>query len=124
MSLVRDNRGQFVESDEFMKPDVRIGSVFIVDTNVGTEVVPMSVAGRLEFHKPNQTYTRGRTFEHLVAWVYPYCEGKQIESVTLKKNVWFGRLSAPGYLDCTPWTWATTQRELRSQLHQLYGDSE
>lgn len=32
------------------------------------------------------------------------------------KEVWVGRLSAPGYLDCTPWTWETNRKRLVQEL--------
>ena len=46
-----------------------------------------------------------------------------LESVEHVKG-WFGRYSAPGYLDATPWEYAKTRKELESTLRDLYGDLE
>jgi hypothetical protein len=36
---------------------------------------------------------------------------------------WYGRLSAPGYLDCTDWTGPhSTEDEAAEALFELYGD--
>jgi len=33
-----------------------------------------------------------------------------------------GRLSAPGYLDCTDWIWGDTEQEVSDALDDLYGE--
>jgi hypothetical protein len=35
---------------------------------------------------------------------------------------YLARMSAPGFMDCTPWTIHTTEREARDALEELYGD--
>ena len=37
---------------------------------------------------------------------------------------YFGRYSAPGYLDCTPWEYSASRVELERLLADLYGDRE
>ena len=64
-------------------------AAYIVETNVGTEIVPYDLAGPL---------AEGDTEA-----LEEYLEGNRIESVTLNEGAWYARLSAPGYLDCTEW---------------------
>lgn len=47
----------------------------------------------------------------------------KVESVTYVKG-WFGRYSAPGYMDATPWHYAETRDELERELDDAYGDDE
>lgn len=46
-----------------------------------------------------------------------------VESVTYVKG-WFGRYSAPGYMDATPWHYAESRKELEDELDSLYGDDD
>lgn len=47
----------------------------------------------------------------------------RVEAVTyLPKNTWWGRLSAPGYLDATEYVYGNTRREVEEMLSDLYGD--
>lgn len=43
-----------------------------------------------------------------------------LESVTTVEG-YFGRYSADGYLDCTPWEFDTNKRRLATTLRDLYG---
>lgn len=46
--------------------------------------------------------------------------GSTIESVTVVRG-YFGRYSAPGYLDCTEWEYDTNLRRLKKTLREMYG---
>lgn len=46
------------------------------------------------------------------------------ETGTLYMDVYYGRLSADGYLDCTPWVWGTSEEEVLDELEELHGDDE
>lgn len=55
-----------------------------------------------------------------------YVEGKiqdPDEDVTAVFG-YFGRMSAPGYLDCTDWTFGETEEEVRNELSASYGGDE
>ena len=39
----------------------------------------------------------------------------------LKGKFYAGRLSAPGYLDCTDWTYSMNKRVLKRDLVEMYG---
>ena len=51
----------------------------------------------------------------IAALVEPYVEGRDFISVEVCTG-YFGRLSAPGYLDCTEWTFGATLRDVRDAL--------
>ena len=51
-----------------------------------------------------------------------YCEG-QVQSWELIQG-YGARLSAPGYLDCTPWSVFETEEEAERYLEEMYGDDE
>jgi hypothetical protein len=65
-------------------------AAYHIETDHGTELVPVDVAGPLT----KQGYLPVRIARHL--------DGEEIYTWTLKEG-WYGRLSAPGYLDCTEW---------------------
>ena len=50
----------------------------------------------------------------------------EIHSVTYlsAKTTWWGRYSAPGYLDCTDWNHDTSRRRLERDLRAMYGDAD
>lgn len=80
------------------------GKYWICETSCGTEIVPFDV---------ESDSTR---LESLV-------EG-EIEDLPELREGWYGRYSAPGYLDCTPWHWAESEAALVAELKGLYGDDE
>jgi hypothetical protein len=93
-----------------MRREVYHGAYYSLETNCGTEIVPYDVAGRATCNSDLQDY----------------CEGKVLspsEEVHLEEG-WLGRLSAPGYLDCTPWGAYETEREAIEDLQDMYGDEE
>ncbi len=51
-------------------------------------------------------------------------EDEARETGTLFTDVFYGRLSADGYLDCTPWHWGHTEEEVLDELEDLYGNPE
>ena len=78
----------------FMIPVAEKFAAYHVETNEGTEVIPEDVCGPIELDdEPTAEAWEG---------LLEYCEGSRIEGVERKEG-WYGRLSAPGYLDCTSW---------------------
>jgi hypothetical protein len=73
----------------FMIPVAEHFAAYHVETNEGTEVVPEELCGT--------------TSEECYDQLLEYCEGRRIVGDVERKEGWYGRLSAPGYLDCTSW---------------------
>lgn len=78
----------------FMSPVAEHLTMYRVETNVGTELVPEEVCGAIDLQSPPD----GDTWRAIL----DYVEGSRIEGVEREEG-WYGRLSAPGYLDCTDW---------------------
>lgn len=74
-----------------------------VETSIGTEIVPMEV-------------------ESDPARLAPYVEGtiESVEDDVHSEHSWLGRLSAPGYLDCTDWVTGETEKDVKEALADLY----
>ncbi len=78
-----------------------------VETTHGTEFLPVDLIGK----DPADS----DAFQ-------PYCEG-MVQTWELTQG-YGARLSAPGYLDCTPWSVFKTEEEAERYLEEMYGDDE
>lgn len=70
-------------------------AMYHVETTQGMEYVPESVCGDIQ----NERDAGRKTLSQ-------YCEGNVYNDRYFsveRKEGWYGRLSAPGYLDCTSW---------------------
>lgn len=76
----------------FMKPVAEHFAAYIVDTDHGVEIVPESVCGTIKI-EDNEPCDNG---------LEAYIEVSHIFDVERRQG-WFARLSADGYLDCTSW---------------------
>ena len=83
----------------FMRPVAERFAAYHVETNAGTEVVPEEVCGEISCKVCEQT---GEICSETQQALASYVEGSAIDSVERKEG-WYARLSAPGYLDCTEW---------------------
>ena len=99
----------------FMRPVVyRPQDVLICDTDQGVEIVPSHVCGKFDEDTPQ---------EELIALAAPYCEGT-IREVAVRRRAIVGRLSAPGFMDCTPWIVGETVQEVCAELVRQFGDDD
>lgn len=73
-----------------MQPVAEYLVMYHVETNHGTELVPEDVCG--------DTIRLKQGLDSLLRFVV----GTAITDATRREG-WYGRLSAPGYLDCTEW---------------------
>lgn len=78
----------------FMIPTAEHMAMYHVETTHGTEYIPELVCGDILHVRDG-----GRPV------LEQYCEGDVYRSCfSVERKVgWYGRLSAPGYLDCTDW---------------------
>lgn len=95
----------------FMQNQIIKDRAYQVETTYGTEIVPFHVAGSIAL---------GHGVIHL-AELQGYCEGKVKHAQVLPMGYVY-RLSAPGYLDCTPWGYASTEPMAIIHLRELYGN--
>lgn len=100
----------------FMRPVAEYLTMYHVDTNCGTELIPEDVCGDIQIDgEPTQE-----------AWdaLLSYCEGSRIEGVSRKEG-WYGRLSADGYLDSTSWEGPhETEQEALDEICNMYDVDE
>lgn len=95
-----------------------------IETRFGTEYLPGDVHPVPAWLRKGITVREsdGPVFSELVSDLQQYAEGP-IEAVT-KVRGYFGRYSAPGYMDCTSWMFDHDLAELESELDRLYGDED
>ncbi|MBF6571693.1 MAG: hypothetical protein IVW54_22870 [Candidatus Binataceae bacterium] len=95
----RDAGTCFVPGDVVSVPDyIKPGAVIEID-DAGADLAAHELAARLR----------------------DYVEGRHIESIEAIEG-YFGRYSAPGYLDCTDWNFSRNARELTRELRDMYGE--
>lgn len=105
----------------FMRPAVYHGAVYLIDGPNGVDLVPADVASCSV--EPGQTLTEDDDgFSAALRALADYCESGATEIEC--RVLFYGRYSAPGYMDCTDWHWADTEAELLEVLHDMYGDAE
>jgi len=98
----------------FLEPQLEYGDWIEVDGPAGTEVIPADLVGEIEEYHGD-----------LVALPEPismYCENRKAWSIRRLTNRWGCRLSAPGYLDATPWSVFETQAEAEEYLAEQTED--
>ena len=103
-----------------MQQDIIRDFGYAVETECGTSYIPGSVVGNLRIRGTHDEGSDG--FRDLCGRVRDYVEGLRIASISYVSVCYWGRMSAPGYLDCTEWTPYATLREARDGLRDAYGD--
>ena len=94
----------------FMKPEICHGDYFRLVTSDGAEIVPADMLGHRSTYRAED--------------LAPYVEGKADDPTEIveMKTGWFARMSASGYLDCTPWGEYPSEAAARQYLIETYGD--
>ena len=104
---------------EFMSPCVEYGQWYEVDGPDGSEVIPADlICPFAEFDKDLQWNT-GKAFD-IPAEFADYCENTKAYSIEPVTG-WGARLSASGYMDCTPWSVFETREQAQQYLVDTYG---
>lgn len=105
----------------FMKPEIISQTVWILETNFGTETVLTDVQDFNELLLDEDDDDNKRMLTETFS---DFIEGNEVYSGE-RKDVWTYRLSAPGYLDATDMGTAETEEEaIRSLLETYGGQSE
>ena len=89
----------------FMVPVAERFAAYRVETDNGTETVPVDVCGELDESDPcfaGEAKIVHETPEN-VARLRDYIEGGKVYGIE-RVSGWWSRLSASGYLDCTEWS--------------------
>jgi hypothetical protein len=90
----------------FMQKQIYYGSYFEIDTTAGTEIVPQDISGDVAD----------------VSELRDYLEGTPLYDEFGCGTGWLARMSAPGYLDCTPWGAYRTEDQAHDALDDMYGE--
>ncbi len=113
----------------FMQPEIVHGLWLRVDTMSGTWWVPEYLVGPV-FLKQDVAYEvdwyslePDSKLRALVLDLEDYVEADRTEiyELTLVEG-WGGRMSAPGYTDCTEWTVLPEREDVEAVLEDMYGE--
>jgi hypothetical protein len=97
----------------FLEPQLVKGEWVEVDGPAGTEWIDADLVGTAEpYQGPAIPIPES---------LADYCENRTVTEVKLIEG-WGARLSAPGYLDCTPWTVFSTEEEAQKYLDEQADD--
>lgn len=101
----------------FMEPEVYETDYLEIDGPAGTEIIPCDVA---DYH-PTEAMRDGSATDRfeIPSELADYCENRRAWSIE-RKHGWVGRMSAPGYMDATPWGASPTKEGMRAQLAMMY----
>lgn len=112
-------------SYSFMKPEVVQGTWLIVDTDLGGEVIPSDVVDMKEARELQSMMAAdpGVPVDLKDFDLGKYVQGSQLYELDIKEG--FGaRLSAPGYLDSTDWTFFDNEADAMEYLENAYGSDD
>ena len=113
----------------FMKPEIVHGLWLRVDTQNGTWWVPEDLVGPV-FLKQDVSYEvdwynleEDSNLRALIIDLEDYVEADRTEiyELTLVEG-WGGRMSAPGFLDCTEWVVLPDREDVEAVLEDMYGE--
>jgi hypothetical protein len=116
----------------FMEPEIVFGDWYMVDGPMGTEYVPTDVEpgvppdphkfvavsgpGYAGYEYPDGSFPMPGDLED-------YFENTEYWTLEVVSG-WGVRLSAPGYLDATPWSVFDTEKEAVEYLEATYNEDE
>ena len=108
-----------------MQPDIRVKQLgWMVETrDAGTCYVPGDVVSVPDYLKtgvpiPANSAADEAVFNAFREVLKDFVDGNKIDEIEVVR-MYFARLSAPGYLDCTEWCGFTTLKEAREYLRDL-----
>ena len=105
-----------------MRPVIYQGDFYLIDGDQGTDLIPGDLVSL------SIPVGESASFEDAPASEYPdlaevsqYVESDEIYSIEHRRG-FYGRYSAPGYLDATDWTWGDSADEVQADLERMYGE--
>ena len=98
----------------FMEPQLEFGNWIEVDGPAGTEFIPADLVGEIEEYHGE--------LAALPETISMYFENRQAWHIRRQENRWGCRLSAPGFMDATPWTVFETEEEAQEYLQEQIDD--
>jgi hypothetical protein len=98
----------------FMQHQVYYTRWIEIDGPCGIDAVPFDVVF---------THQGAKTFDVKFEDIKDYTENREAWSITIRDG-YGARLSAPGYMDCTPWSVFNTEDEAIAYLNEYYPEDE
>ena len=107
----------------FMKPEIYHGEAYLVDGPYGEEVVPLDACGDLGPGVP--TGEQETALRALAVALGDYLENAHSRIWSIERRAgWLARFSAPGYMDCTPWSLYDSRAKAEAALAEETEDEE
>lgn len=107
----------------FMEPQIEQGAWYDIDGDNGTTFLPFDVVGDLDIPDGQTVDQDDDRWEDIVKALRDYYDGQDIWEVKVVSG-YGARLSAPGYLDCTPWSVFETEAEAQAYLEEETADDD
>jgi len=104
---------------DFMRPFVYRGDFYLVETNIGTEFIPGDLVS-LDIAIDETIDDDDMRYAEICKTLCDYLEGNCIDSIEHSIG-YYGRYSAPGYMDATDYTWGDTETAVMETLTEYYG---
>ena len=92
----------------FMQREINRGDCWAIDGPRGIDYVPDEIAWARACDTDAERWSILKR----------YCENEEFWTIEKMENAWYGRWSAPGYLDCTAWMACKTKKELLDALRE------
>ena len=115
---------------QFMKPQIEFGEWLEVDGACGIEAIPADLIGGLSWMKYDVDYDtdcmeEDSNLRSTLDALEDFIESNIDDVTSIKLLEGYGaRLSAPGYMDSTPWTVFKTREEAEEFLREEYDVEE
>ena len=107
----------------FMKLEITIAMRgLMVDGLCGIDYIPADVVD-LDYPVGTILDRESNGFDVACETIKDYTENTRIDVIEVVYGH-FGRYQAPGYLDCTPWSFDTDPDALEAYLNEFYGDED
>lgn len=108
----------------FMQPEIFRSKGVAIDTIAGTFYFPDDVINSKDLDFKGRETTDKEVIKKLWGEIGDYLEVWKPEKVHSIERIdgWFGRLTAPGYLDSTDFIFSVSREKVEKDLEDLYGD--